>query len=575
MRRSNLFTKTLKEIPKDETALNARLLIRGGFIDKTMAGVYSYLPLGNRVLTKIEDIVREEMDRIGQEVLLPALAPQDLWQATGRLESVNVLFEARGANESSRQKNSSEYVLNSTHEEIVTPLVMKHAMSYKDLPVAVYQIQTKFRNEPRSKSGLLRGREFRMKDLYSFHKSEADLLEYYEKSKSAYMKVFERLGLGADTYITLASGGDFTKDYSHEFQTVCDNGEDLVFRDPGSGVCWNKEVAPSQSPASGDKDEEMGELREVETKGVTTVEKLAEFMGVSADRTTKTMLYETENGIVAAAVRGDYDVNEEKLVKVLGCKKLELAGQDTIRKVSGAEIGYAGLLGLPAEVKIVVDESLQGVKNLEMGANKTDYHMVNVNWGRDLEEPAEFADIKVAKPGDISPESGKEYEVMRASEVGNIFPLNIKFSQAFNYYYTDENGDKNLVYMGSYGIGPSRLMGVLVEKFHDDKGIIWPDAVAPYYVHLISLKENSKAEELYKKLDSEGLEVLFDDREEVAAGEKFSEADLIGCPYRVVVSAKTLEYDSVEVKRRDREEAVLIKIEEVIEYLKNNKKAGN
>lgn len=567
MRRSNLFTKTIKEIPKDETALNAKLLIRGGFVDKTMAGVYSYLPLGNRVLTKIERIVREEMDKIGTEVFLPSLCPPKLWETTGRINSVDVLFSARGANEASRQKNDAEYILNSTHEEVVTPLVMKHSFSYKDLPIAVYQIQTKFRNEPRSKSGLLRGREFRMKDLYSFHRSQQDLMDFYEKAKQAYFRVFERLGLGADTYITLASGGDFTKDHSHEFQTKCENGEDTIFRDPASGVCYNREIAPCHARKSGNNRSEAQEMQEIETKGITTVDALVKYTGVPIERTTKTILYKAESGLVAAAVRGDYEINEEKLQKVLACEELSMLDEKTIKKETGAETGFAGLIGLPDKARIVVDESLRGVINLEMGANKTDYHLLNVNWGRDLEEPKEFYDIKTAKEGDACPDSGREYEVFRASEVGNIFPLNIKFSKAFGFYYTDENGDKQIVYMGCYGIGPSRLMGVLVEKFHDDKGIMWPDAVAPYQAHLISLKQKSQAEELYKKLSSEGLEVLFDEREDVGAGEKFAESDLIGCPYRVVVSAKTLKEDSVEIKRRDSEEAVLVKMEEVAGYL--------
>jgi prolyl-tRNA synthetase len=372
--------------------------------------------------------------------------------------------------------------------------------------------------------------------------------------------------LGDDTYITLASGGDFTKDFSHEFQTRCESGEDIIFRDPGSGICYNREVAPSQCPTSQYSEIPEKEMQEVETKGITTVEKLVEFMNVPVERTTKTLFYQSEKGLVAAAVRGDYEINEEKLSKVLGANRLVMATEEEIRGATGAEIGFAGLLGLPEGTTVVVDESLKGIRNLEMGANKTDYHLINVNWSRDLPKPEKFYDIKLAKEGDICPDSGQAYEVFRASEVGNIFPLNTKFSKAFGFYYTDEQGEKKIVYMGSYGIGPSRLMGVLVEKYHDEHGIIWPEAVAPFRVHLISLKQNEQAEEIYKKLESGGIEVLFDDRDEVGAGEKFAEADLIGCPYRVVVSTKSIEAGGLEVKKRESKETIIVKMEEAVEY---------
>lgn len=395
MKYSTYFLKTNKEA-KAFDSINATLLQKGGYIDQLMSGVYTMLPIGLRTLNKIEHIVREEMDVLGSELLLPSLSPVELWETTGRTE-VDVLFEARGANDASRKRNSGRYILNSTHEEVVTPLAQKNRFSYKEFPFAVYQIQTKFRNEERAKSGLMRGREFRMKDLYSFHTSEEDLLAFYEKAKDAYMKVFTRLGIGEDTKITKASGGDFTTGFSHEFQTICESGEDVIFVDNETGEAFNKEVAPTEG-------------------------------------------------------------------------------------------------------------------------NFTQYN---------------------------------------ASEVGNIFPLNTKFSKAFNYMYTDREGKQQIVYMGCYGIGTSRLMGVIVEKFHDDKGIIWPESIAPFTVYLAGLNRDDSAtvaaaDAVYEELTRAGIETLYDDRD-IAPGAKFADAELLGIPWRLVVSKKT--GSEVEVASRATGEA--------------------
>lgn len=394
MRYSNLFLRTSKHA-REFDSINATLLQKAGFIEQMMAGVYTFLPLGWRVLNKIEDIIRAHMDTVGAEMLMPAIVPQQLWRQTERLDTVDVLMEARGANDASRLKNDAVYVLNSTHEEVITPIAQKIKLSYRDLPFAVYQIQTKFRNEERPKSGLLRGREFRMKDLYSFHVSDDDRRVFYDRVKDVYVALFNQLGIGEDTVIALASGGDFTSDYSHEFNTRCETGEDLVYHDDRTDTYYNKEVAPP---------------------------------------------------------------------------------------------------------------------DLVQGA-----------------------------------------EPFRVSEVGNIFPLGTKFSDAFHYTYTDEAGDAHPVHMASYGIGSSRVMGVLVEKFHDDRGIVWPAPVAPFTVHLIGLQLDDSAvsdhaERAYAALCDDGIEVLFDDRTTVSAGEKLADADLIGIPWRFVVSPKT--GDEIEVKRR-------------------------
>lgn len=404
MRYSELFLKTGTAAVADE-AINAQLLERGGFIDKTMAGVYTYLPLGLRVLNKIENIVREEMNTLGTELLMPALSPKSLWEETSRLNTIDVLMTASGGNELSRARNKTEYVLNSTHEELITPIARRMKMSYKDLPFAVYQIQTKFRNEERPKSGLLRGREFRMKDLYSFHATAEDLREYYERVQKVYSRVFDRLGLGTDTYLTLAGGGSFTNDYTHEFDTVCSNGEDTIYYDAAADTYYNAEVAS-------------------------------------------------------------------------------------------------------AEIKT----------------------------------------------------SGKSF---KASEVGNIFPLGTKYADAFGYTYQDARGQARPVYMGSYGIGTSRTMGVLVEKFHDDKGIIWPKSVAPFDAYVIGIQREATA--VVAALERVGKSVLYDDREEASPGQKFADADLLGLPVRLVVSAKT--GDKVEIKRREEEETEVVTIPQLIERL--------
>jgi len=557
---------------KTEASINASLLIKGGFINQVMAGVYTFLPLGLRVLNKIESIVREEMDTVGREILMSALAPQAAWEQTGRLNTVDVLMKTTGANALSLQKNTSEYILNCTHEDVITGLVKNYASSYRDLPVALYQIQNKFRNEARAKSGLLRCREFRMKDLYSFHASKEDFQTFYEAIKLVYLKIFEKLGLGETTVITLASGGDFTKDYSHEFQTKCINGEDLVFHAVKENIYYNKEVTPCLAPTV-IQDESQKPAQKIHTPGAKTMEQLVPMLKIAKEKCVKTIIYQAADGeVVAVALRGDREVDEGKLSKILD-KKLKLATPQTILEATGAEVGYAGVLDLKPNVRLIADDSTAPLVNFESGANQTDYHWLNLNWDRDLKKPSKFYDVKVTKPGDIDPQTQKPYPYFKASEVGNIFPLGNKFPDAFNYTYTSNNGQIKPVFMGSYGIGTSRLMGVLVEIFHDQKGIVWPKAVAPYQVHLVSLGQvGDKAEMLYKKLRATNIEVLWDDRD-ISAGAKFADADLIGCPVRLVVSNKT--GDNVEWKERSKTEIEMLNISQVIERLIDAKTTRN
>ncbi|KXK27329.1 MAG: Proline--tRNA ligase [candidate division WS6 bacterium OLB20] len=570
MRYSQLFGRTSKE-SKQYDSKNATLLTKAGFIDQTMAGVYKYLPLGLRVLTKIENIVRTHMDEIGQELLMTALAPKELWEKTGRL-GIDVLMETRGANDASRKQNDASYILNPTHEDNITPLVAQFVQSYRELPVALYQIQNKFRNEARPKSGLLRGREFRMKDLYSFHVSKDDLMSYYEVAKQAYVRTFEALGIGDKTVIALASGGDFTENFSHEFQTFCEAGEDLLFYDEKTEVYYNREVTPSQAPAVSYPDNEMKERAEVLGEGIIGVLELAEFLQIPVEQTTKTMLFVADEQPVAVAVRGGYEVDEGKLKKVLGTRTLRMATDAEVEAI-GSKVGYVGILDLPEHVRVIIDESCDNRLNFECGANRENYHTVNVNWGRDIQKPEQFYDIKVAQEGDINPATKKPYPVHKAAEVGNIFPLETKFSDAFGFTYTDESGASQKVYMGSYGIGTTRLVGVIAEVCNDERGLVWPKQIAPFQVHLVTISKGEDeaykvSENIYGELSEQGIEVLWDDRIDVRAGEQFADADLIGNPVRIVVSQKTLEQKSVELKLRSSEDTEMVALEDLVDQIK-------
>ncbi len=572
MKYSKTFAKSIKNI-KEKESLNATLLQKAGFINQTMAGVFSFLPLGNRVLRKIEDVAREEMDKIGEEVFLPSIAPTELWKKTGRYELIDVLFKVVAANEKGHLINPTEYALNCSHEEIATPLAQTFINSYKDFPFALYQIQTKFRNEPRPKSGLMRCREFRMKDLYSFHTSEEDQMKFYNNEATlAYKNVFKKLGLGGSTVEVFASGGFFTKQFSKEFQTKCETGEDLIFKEPHSGVCYNQEIAPSKAPDIL-QDSEKQPMKVIETPNVIGMEDLPKFLGVTEDKCMKTLIYEADNGeVIVVAVRGTYDVNELKLATLVDVKTVNLASEEIVKKVTGAEIGYAGIVNLPENVKLFIDESMENAVNFECGANKTDHHNLNVNWDVDVKKPDEFYDIKIAKEGDLNPDTKEAYETFKASEVGNIFPLGTKYSEAFDYKFIDKDGKEKPVYMGSYGIGTSRVMGVIAEKYNDEKGLKWPISVAPFQVYLIDIGKEyaikEKAKDLYNELINAGYEVLWDDRDDVSAGVKFTDCDLIGIPIRVLISGRSLEQNSVEVKLRTSDETVLVRLDDLPGYLK-------
>jgi prolyl-tRNA synthetase len=564
MKLSQLFTRTFKQAPNEEVSKNAQLLIRAGYVYKVMAGVYAYTPLGLRVLEKIKQIVREEMNAIGgQELIMSSLQKRETWEETGRWddEVVDIWFK-------SKLKDGTDVGFGWSHEEAIIEMLKTFLSSYKELPINVYQFQTKLRNELRAKSGIMRGREFVMKDMYSCSLNADAHNAFYESCITAYKKVFERVGIGEDTYVTFASGGAFTQ-YSHEFQTVCEAGEDKIYMVPSTGEAFNEEVAPAKAPARS-TGEEPKPLETIDEPGVIGVEALTKRLGIGPEQTTKTMFYVTDDAVVAAVVRGDYAVNDSKLKTVLGVTSIKLANEDTVRQTTNADPGYAGLLNLPDAVRVVVDEACEGLVNFETGANITGQHAVNVNWERDLPKPEAFYDIKTAKDGDMHPETGEVYIIHKTAEVGNIFNFGIQKSKDTGFVFTDEKGEQQYVHLGSYGIGITRLMGVLAENFSDEKGLVWPDAVAPFRGYLARLGDSQSvieaADTLYEQLISWGIDVLYDDTDR-RPGEKFADADLLGMPHRIIISAKTIETNQYEYKNRTEQDSALLSLEELRKLL--------
>lgn len=541
MRMSQLFTKTSKTAPSDEVAKNAQLLIRAGYIHKMMAGVYSYTPLGLRVLENIKQIVREEMDAVdSQELIMSTLQNRDLWQETGRWSDdvVDVWFK-------SKLQDGTDVGFGWTHEEPIIALLRSHIKSYKDLPVKVYQFQNKLRNELRAKSGVMRGREFIMKDMYSVHATKQDLDRYYEEVIEAYKRCYDRLGIGDETYVTFASGGAFTK-FSHEFQTICEAGEDDIFIVPSTNIAYNAEIAPVRSTPNPDAGAEMKPLGILDDENIIGAEALTKALDIPRTASTKSMLYDSSDGMLLAVVRSDYEINEDKLKAVADVSWLRLADGEQIEAATGAKLGFAGLYNLPENVRLFVDDSCEDMVNFETGANKTGQHAYNANWDRDVPRPSEFVEIKLAKEGDISPETGEVYQKRRTAEVGNIFNFGTQKSEEMNLVFTDENGQRQHAWMGSYGIGITRVMGVIVEKFADDKGLLWPENVAPYRFHLVAIGERGSelAGKLHSDLADKGVGSLYDDRAE-RPGVKFADADLLGLPWRITISDRAIDNDGL------------------------------
>lgn len=547
--------KTQKTIQKVSDNRSTSILLQAWYIRQVMAWVYTYTTLWLKVLEKIKNIVREEMDNYwAYETFMPSLTPKESWEVTNRWDSVDVLFHVPAA-------NNKEYALNPTHEEVVTPLMQEFIKSYKDLPVCVYQIQSKFRNEKRAKSWLLRWREFIMKDAYSFHAENKEFVEYYEWMKQVYLNVYNRLWLGKDTFVTKADWWSFTDKYSHEFQVRLDIWEDVVFYDKKSWEAFNKEVAPSMIPTPNTK-EELKERQDIEAHWVIWVEALTAKFWVRAEKSTKTMMFDADWKFIVASVRWDYDINTLKLQKIIWCKSLKLASPELVMEKTKTEIGYAWIYNLPENITLYIDDSVEWLTNFETGTNKTWYHSINVNFWRDVKIPAKFYDFKEAMKWDKNPETKEVYEVFKASEVGNIFPLETKFSSAFGMTYLDENNTSKTPLMWCYGIWVSRLMWVMAEYFLDDIWIAWPTDIAPYshYVVVMWEENTSKAIEITTKLWIHPDNLIIDDRQNVWFGQKMNDAELMWIPNIIIISPKTLEKWGYEIKKRGSRDSELIKL---------------
>lgn len=562
MRMSHLFGRTLRDAPGDVELPSHRLMLRAALVRPLGAGIFSLLPLGWRVIRKVEQIIREEIDAIGgQEMLMPVVHPADIWRESGRYDLVGpemARFQDRG---------ERDMVLAMTHEEVVTDLARQEINSYRQLPQLVYHIQTKFRDEPRSRGGLIRVREFTMKDSYSLDRDEAGLDVQYRNHWHAYERIFRRCGLayvvvGADTGMMGGSA-------SHEFMALSDYGEDIVLLSPNGNYAANREVATFQRDVP--PGEELLPMEEIATPETPTIQSLADFLGVPLQRTAKAVFFMGDSGrFVFAVIRGDLDINETKLRKASGELGLTPATAEQIQAI-GAEPGYGSPVGVH-DALIIADESIRDSPNLVAGANKPGYHLKNVNLGRDYEADV-VADIAAAAAGYPSPADGAPLTATRAIEVGNIFKLGTRYSSILGATYLDEEGKSHPIAMGSYGIGSGRVTATIVEQHHDDKGITWPVTVAPYHVSLLSLGGSSDtevtqaADTLYAALTAAGVEVLYDDRSD-RPGVKFNDADLIGLPLRLSVSTRTLARGEAELKPRTATEATFLPLDDVVPTVK-------
>ncbi len=560
MRTSQLLIPTLREDPGEAETVSHRLMLRAGLIRKVAAGIYTYLPLGLRVIRKVEQIIREEMNRAGaQELLMPIASPAELWKETGRWNFYGkelVRFKDR---------HERDFCLGPTHEEIITDLFRREVRSYRQLPMNFYQIQTKFRDEIRPRFGLMRGREFIMKDAYSFDKDEAGAQVSYQKMYDAYCRIFTRCGLTfrpveADTGLI---GGTS----SHEFMVLAETGEEtIVYSDRGTYAA-NVERAEVLPPAESDTSA-LRPLQTVSTPGCRTVEDVAAFLKIPPQQLVKTLLYSTGTDTVAVLIRGDHDANEIKIKRLLGVPELELASPTTVERVTEAPVGFAGPIGLKG-VRIVADHAVKALRNIVVGGNQAATHHLDANLGRDF-QVEQFADLRSARAGDPSPRKDGTLKATKGIEVGHVFMLGTKYSKVMNASYLDPQGQETLAVMGCYGIGVGRTAAAAIEQNHDEKGIIWPFPIAPFHVHLLALSQSSSTTQataqLYQELIAAGFEVLWDDRDE-RAGVKFNDADLLGAPFQVVIGDKSLAEGLIELKSRKDNEKVKLQPAQMVNHL--------
>ncbi|MCI0834235.1 MAG: proline--tRNA ligase [Chloroflexi bacterium] len=560
MRSTQLFGKTLRQAPADAESISHKLLTRAGFIQQIAAGIFSFQPLGNRSITKIRNIIREEMDRAGgQEVNLPVIQPRDLWEESGRADTFVPPLATF------KDRRDRQMIIAPTHEETATAMARASVTSYRDLPFTIYQIQTKFRDETRPRGGLLRVREFEMKDAYSFDADEEGMERSFQAMVAAYKRIFKRIGLDV-VMVEADSGGIGGKD-SNEFVLLADGGDDTVLMSDESDYAANIEKAEfikTEYPS-----EEPGEVEEFATPGVKTIEALAKLEGVPTSRTAKAVFYTVDDEVVIVTIRGDYDVNETKLRNLLGGSEPRLATPEEV-KAAGLVAGSASAVGLEG-IRSIVDDSIPLGSNYLAGANREGFHLRNVNFERDFKADV-LGDIAEAKEGYASPDGKGKLIARRGIELGHVFKLGNVYSSKMGARYTDEDGQQNDILMGCYGIGVGRMLAAAVEAHHDDFGMILPRAIAPYDIYLAGLNLNeadisAKAEMLYESLQDAGFEVLFDDRD-APPGVKFKDADLMGIPARVVISARSLGNGGVEVKARAEKDSEIVAETDVAEAVR-------
>ena len=566
MRMSRMLGRTLRQPPAEAETDNHKLLLRAKIVEQLAAGVYSYMPIGWRVVRRIEEIIREEMDREGGlEMSLAALQPAELWQESGRYETVDVLFKVH-------DRREREHVLGPTHEEVICDIVRHNVQSYRDLPLLPYQIQTKFRDEARPRGGLMRVREFIMKDLYSFDANWEGLDESYDRMAGAYKRIFDRCGV--PTVAVQADSGAIGGKDSQEFLFLTEIGEDDALLCPNCGYAANAEKAEFTKPST--QIAVPLDLEEVHTPGTKTIEAVAGLLGVPTAHTLKAVFYVADGKPVFVAIRGDLDVNEVKLKNALHAVELTMADDATIARM-GAVAGFASPIGIGESVTVVADDSAR-TPNLVAGANKTDYHYKNANLGRDWQARI-VTDIALARAGDACPNCRTPLEQRRGIEMGHVFKLGTVYTERMGVTYLDDAGQSHPIVMGCYGIGVGRLLAAVVEANHDERGIIWPREVTPFDVHLVVLNVDraevrNAAERLFAELQAAGLRVLYDDREDTA-GVKFNDADLLGMPWRLTVSPRTLERGEVEIKRRTEKEFVSVPIGEAVSHTVRMATAGD
>ena len=536
MKQSMTLIPTLREVPADAEIKSHQMLLRAGYMRQNASGVYSFMPLGNKVLQKVEKIVREEMDEAGAvELLMPALQQAEFWQESGRWYTYGPELMRL------KDRHNREFALGATHEEVVTSLIRDEVKSYKRLPLTVYQIQTKFRDEKRPRFGLLRGREFIMKDAYSFHASQESLDEVYDRLYKAYSNVFRRCGLNFRAVIA-DSGAMGGKD-THEFMVLSDIGEDTIAYSDTSDYAANIEMAPVVTKYE-KSSEALATLEKVHTPGQKSIEEVTSFLKTEAEKCIKTLLFKVDEKHVVVLVRGNHEVNDIKLKNYYNASVVELAEPSATKEILGCEIGSLGPVGVKSDVEVIADSAVETIVNGVTGANEEDYHYINVNPGRDFNVTA-YVDLRFIQEGDSSPDGNGTIQFAKGIEVGHVFKLGTRYSEAMNAVFLDENGRNQPMIMGCYGIGVSRTVAAIAEQYNDEKGLVWPANMAPYQVHLIpvNMKDDTQAtvgEELYVELKAAGLDVLMDDRQE-RAGVKFADSDLIGLPIRVTVGKKAAE----------------------------------